>query len=179
MLFWFTRLNVKVSRNYLIKPQSCQHIETSQLICFANQLTGFYMMATLAFNDLRIYSVFKETFLIIKSMEWNTQECAILSGKQIFVYGMIHQYNASCPYHCVRYTRMRVFLIPVFSRIRTKFLYRKTRIKENPYSGIFHTIYVPEFRPQILIYWPVKTLILEYFVWQSLRKLRKWHQISR
>ena len=28
------------------------HIETSQLICSANQLAGFYMMATLAFNEL-------------------------------------------------------------------------------------------------------------------------------
>ena len=27
-------------------------IETSQLICFANLLTGFYMRATLAFNGL-------------------------------------------------------------------------------------------------------------------------------
>ena len=27
-------------------------METSQLICSANQLTGFYMMATLAFNEL-------------------------------------------------------------------------------------------------------------------------------
>ena len=36
----------------LIKRQSCHHIETSQLICSANQLVGFYMMATLAFNAL-------------------------------------------------------------------------------------------------------------------------------
>ena len=36
----------------LIKRQSCNHIETSQLVCSANQLTGFYMMATLAFNEL-------------------------------------------------------------------------------------------------------------------------------
>ena len=36
----------------LIKRQSCHHIETSQLICRANQLTGFYMMTTLAFNEL-------------------------------------------------------------------------------------------------------------------------------
>ena len=28
------------------------HIETSQLICCANQLTSFYMRATLAFNGL-------------------------------------------------------------------------------------------------------------------------------
>ena len=32
--------------------QSCHHIETSQLICRANQLTGFYMMVTYAFNEL-------------------------------------------------------------------------------------------------------------------------------
>ena len=30
------------------------HIETSQLICCANQLTGFYMRATLALNGLTI-----------------------------------------------------------------------------------------------------------------------------
>ena len=36
-----------------IKPQSCHHTETSQLICSANQLTGFYMMATSAFNELK------------------------------------------------------------------------------------------------------------------------------
>ena len=36
----------------LTKCQSCHHIETSQLIYSANQLTGFYMMATLAFNEL-------------------------------------------------------------------------------------------------------------------------------
>ena len=35
-----------------IKSQSCHHIESSQLICRANQLTGFYMMVTLAFNEL-------------------------------------------------------------------------------------------------------------------------------
>ena len=34
------------------KCQCCPHIETSQLICFANQLTGFYMRATPAFNGL-------------------------------------------------------------------------------------------------------------------------------
>ena len=29
-------------------------VETSQLICSANQLTGFYIMATLAFNELML-----------------------------------------------------------------------------------------------------------------------------
>ena len=36
----------------LIKRQSYHYIETSQVICRANQLTGFYMMATLAPNEL-------------------------------------------------------------------------------------------------------------------------------
>ena len=35
-----------------IKCQCCPHVETSQLICKANQLTGFYIRATLAFNRL-------------------------------------------------------------------------------------------------------------------------------
>ena len=37
----------------LIKRQSWHRIETSQLICSTNQLTGFYMMATMVFNELR------------------------------------------------------------------------------------------------------------------------------
>ena len=32
---------------------SYYHIETSQLISFAYQLTGFFIMVSLAFNDLR------------------------------------------------------------------------------------------------------------------------------
>ena len=35
-----------------MKRQSFYHIETSLLICSANQLTGFCMMAFLAFNEL-------------------------------------------------------------------------------------------------------------------------------
>ena len=31
------------------------HIETNQLIWRADQLTGFYMLATLAFNELTLY----------------------------------------------------------------------------------------------------------------------------
>ena len=35
-----------------IKCRCCPHIETSQLICCVNQLTGCYTSATLAFNGL-------------------------------------------------------------------------------------------------------------------------------
>ena len=34
--------------------QCFHHIETNQLICTANQLTGFYMRATLPFNGLNM-----------------------------------------------------------------------------------------------------------------------------
>ena len=37
---------------WLIQHQNCYDIETSQLICSANYLTGFYMMTTFAFNEL-------------------------------------------------------------------------------------------------------------------------------
>ena len=33
--------------------QVLPHIETSQLICYANPLTAFYMRATLEFNGLK------------------------------------------------------------------------------------------------------------------------------
>ena len=35
-----------------IKCKCCPHIETSQLICKAKQLTGFFIRATLALNGL-------------------------------------------------------------------------------------------------------------------------------
>ena len=38
----------------------CPRIETSQLICTANQLTGFDTRATLALNGLRINSNIKQ-----------------------------------------------------------------------------------------------------------------------
>ena len=37
---------------YLFNDQCSHHIETSQLICRANQLTGFYMMGTLVVKGL-------------------------------------------------------------------------------------------------------------------------------
>ena len=46
-------VNCDILKHELIKRQSCHHIETSQLICRASQLTGFYVMATLALNDLK------------------------------------------------------------------------------------------------------------------------------
>ena len=47
----------------LIKCKRCPHTETSQLICHANQLTAFYLRATLALNGL-IYNLFNILCLI-------------------------------------------------------------------------------------------------------------------
>ena len=49
-------LEVKPETTHLtqtIKCQCCHHIETSRVVCSANQLTGFYVMATLVFNWLK------------------------------------------------------------------------------------------------------------------------------
>ena len=43
IVFW----GCEYSSEYLIKRQNYHHIETSQLICRANQLTGFYMMGNI------------------------------------------------------------------------------------------------------------------------------------
>ena len=39
-------------KSYSLTYLCCPHKETSQLICCANQLTSFYMGATLVFNGL-------------------------------------------------------------------------------------------------------------------------------
>ena len=47
-----TANEVELNETYLLNPlnTSVAHIETSQLICYVNQLTSFYMRTALAFN---------------------------------------------------------------------------------------------------------------------------------
>ena len=52
-----------------IKCQNCLHIETSQFICTANQLTGFCMRLTLALNELAYYSFSVLWLLIFKTFK--------------------------------------------------------------------------------------------------------------
>ena len=56
--------NFLIRKNQFIKRQSYYYIETSQLIWRANQLTGFYMMATLAFNELVLAGRFRKDPLV-------------------------------------------------------------------------------------------------------------------
>ena len=50
MLLWW-KINWVINMNVIgYINQNCHHIKTIQLICSANQLTGFYMMATLTFE---------------------------------------------------------------------------------------------------------------------------------
>ena len=46
-----------------IKWQSCYHVEASQMVCPVNQLTGFYMIATLGFNKLLVYKILEEKII--------------------------------------------------------------------------------------------------------------------
>ena len=45
-----------------MNDQCSHHIETSQLICSANQLTGFYMMRTLVVKGLNLMKRLVEIF---------------------------------------------------------------------------------------------------------------------
>ena len=62
-----------------IKCQCCPHIETSQSICCANQLTGFSMRATMALNGLS--AILKASFfcsiLINMAISINQISCKI------------------------------------------------------------------------------------------------------
>ena len=62
-IYNFAKLINSLKFAYLINRQNCQHIETSQLICSANQLTGFYIMATLALNELILETRFRDGHL--------------------------------------------------------------------------------------------------------------------
>ena len=50
------RIEKELQEHYIKKNlrQSCHHTETSQPICVANQLIGFYMITTLAINPLQL-----------------------------------------------------------------------------------------------------------------------------
>ena len=77
-----TRFNISLAikrcrDNKLVKRHSCHHIETSQLTCSANQLTGFYMMVTLVFNELIMILnfVFKSRLIIAKCCQYCSSKC--------------------------------------------------------------------------------------------------------
>ena len=59
-----------------MKCQCWPHIETSELICYANQLTGFYMRATLALDGLMTLFHQKHTGSAIKTF---------VNGKKVLV----------------------------------------------------------------------------------------------
>ena len=78
----------------LIKHQSCHHLETSQLTCSANQLTGFYTMTTLEYNELRKNGCFRRQFCIIKLRNY-----LLINLSKIYLQVIYHQV-----YHQVIYS---------------------------------------------------------------------------
>ena len=52
--------NIKFQNQVFFQPfqdQFCHDNETIHLICTANQLTGFYMVATLGWNELKVFDI--------------------------------------------------------------------------------------------------------------------------
>ena len=76
-LFWRYKLNAHEH----IKCMCCLHIETSQSLCIANKLAGFYMRATPAFNGLNIHK--KGAF------PWNGKHRELISPNQLLQYYFI------------------------------------------------------------------------------------------
>ena len=72
-MFWDSG-NLSILFTWLIKRQSCHHIETSQLTCSANQLTGFYMMTTLGFNELIWIRHFDSSFCSISPKNFEQEQ---------------------------------------------------------------------------------------------------------
>ena len=59
-----------------IKCQCCLHIETSQLICTSNQLTGFYIRLSLAFTGL----IIKDTYCTMPWTIWQFSKFIIFGN---------------------------------------------------------------------------------------------------
>ena len=87
--------------NQRIKCQCCPHIETSQLICTANQLTGFYMRATQALNGLMICFTDYHWYRLNQTATTAYWHLPLLakgnskSKKQIFIIILIHLSKSS------------------------------------------------------------------------------------
>ena len=75
-----------------IKCQCCPHKETSQLICCANQLTGFYMRATQPLNGLKtlfVLMIFKDNHRDKNTLKLNS------SAYKKYEYGhLVYQINS-------------------------------------------------------------------------------------
>ena len=72
----------------LLKPLTinvAHHIETSQLIYIANQLTGFYMMGTLVVNGLKKFAMIQWIYFFHKEICQGT-EVISSSVKKTFLY---------------------------------------------------------------------------------------------
>ena len=70
----------------LYKRQSCHHRETRQLICRADQLSGFYMLATLARFLFETYALEELEFVVGKVL-------VNLKVKRIFIIVTCFFYN--------------------------------------------------------------------------------------
>ena len=149
---------------WLVLDGGHHHIETSPLICRANQWTVFYMIWTSVMKKLMREHMFVQKMLVIYlghfekyfidtvfhnmkfyQVSWN---CTITSV--VFYLVAWNKYFVMHTWHCVKKVQIRSFFWSVFYCIRTEFgelrsksLY-SARIQENtdekktPYLDTFH-----------------------------------------
>ena len=117
-LFW-NRIN-PLTTNVL------HHMETTQLICIANHLTGFYMMRTLVFNEIRYYATFKvrkfeslfykiNIFTKNYHLHWAAGRANILSNYIIYIFSTLGVAFA-VPFWCY-FQKLQLLVVKIFEQI--------------------------------------------------------------
>ena len=126
---WMDEGSQNVYTQYPIKCQCCRHIETSQLICCANQLTYFYMRRKLSFNVL-----LKPLFLDKPGLSFNKIVCSAKHYLIINTFRMYLEIKETQKKVCVRIFLLSLIL-KAFNerkkdmRTQTKFLCPRNELK--------------------------------------------------
>ena len=101
--------------HWLIKSQNWHHTDTSQLICRANQWSGFYMKATLAFNELTYFKLmfhFDTPQSSISIHLWFSDVLRVFRNKIII--SLILKTLSTLIYGAFRGSHPELFLVKVF-----------------------------------------------------------------
>ena len=106
---WNTEMDFKCSLTHVWR-QSCHHTETSQLIWSTNQLTGFYRMITLAFNELMLIWLNKTGSLYWSRV--NIKERLTILGFYTFsiTFGEIFEWLTTCFECCLSSSAQIIYL---------------------------------------------------------------------
>ena len=108
----------------------------------------FFFLIVYRFSQILNYYIDnrKQKQMLISIIIWHAQYWFLLTILETFTSPGLHfvKLLTLSTLHCVKFVWIRVFSIPLFSRIGTESsvlsLCGKIQVKENPYSGIFYAV---------------------------------------